>query len=107
MINLKDLNKFLAFHHFKMESFQTAKDLMQEGNWMIKQDLKEAYHSVPVTPEVSCLPFGWQMLCLLCSCLSVWLNSTGVYQNHKTDSCSYSTESGDPLCYVFRRPFDF
>ena len=32
VINLKDLNQFLAFHHFKMESFQTAKDLIQEGD---------------------------------------------------------------------------
>ena len=51
LINLKDLNKFLAFHHFKMESFQIAKDLIQEGEWMIKLDLKEVYHSVPVTPD--------------------------------------------------------
>ena len=49
--NLKDLNQFLAFHHFKMESFQTAKDLIQEEDWMIKLDLKEAYHSVPVTSD--------------------------------------------------------
>ena len=51
VINLKDLNQFLAFHHFKVESFQTAKDLIQEGDWTIKLDLKEAYHSVPVTPD--------------------------------------------------------
>ena len=31
----------------------------------------------------------------------------GVYENHKTDSCLYSTESGDSLCYVPRRPPDF
>ena len=47
------------------------------------------------------------MLGLLCS--SLWAGScpTGVYKNHKTDSCSYSTESGDTLCYVFRRHPDF
>ena len=57
--------------------------------------------------EISCLPLGWQMLCLLCS--SLWAGScpTGVYKDHKTDSCSYPTESGDSLCYVFRRPPDF
>ena len=51
MINLKNLNQFLAFHHFKMESFQTAKNLIKEEDWMIKLDLKEAYHSIPVTPD--------------------------------------------------------
>ena len=57
--------------------------------------------------EIPCLPLGWQMLCLLCS--SLWAEScpTCVYKNHKTDSCSYSTESGDSLCYVFRRHPDF
>ena len=105
MINLKDLNQFLAFHHFKMESFQTAKDLIQEGDWMIKLDLKEAYHSFPVisrSSEIPCLPLGWQMLCLLCSSLLAGSCPTGVYKDHKTDSCSYPTESGDSLCYVFR-----
>ena len=51
MINSKDWNQFLAFHHFKMESFQTANDLIQEVDWMINLNLKEAYHSVPVTPD--------------------------------------------------------
>ena len=52
VINLKDLNQILVFHHFKMESFQTAKDLTQEGDWIIQLlDLKEAYHSVLVTPD--------------------------------------------------------
>ena len=64
MINLKDLNQFLAFHHFKMESFQTAKDLIREGDWMIKLDLKEAYHSVPVTPDHQrYLAFLWDGKC--------------------------------------------
>ena len=47
------------------------------------------------------------MLCLLCS--SLWAGScpTGVYKDHKTDFCSYPTESGDSLCYVFRWPPDF
>ena len=66
VISLKDLNQFLAFHHFKMESFQTAKDLIQEGDWMIKLDLKEAYHSVPVTPDHQrYLAFLWDGKCIV------------------------------------------
>ena len=64
VINLKDLNQFLAFHHFKIESFQTAKDLIQKGDWMIKLDLKEAYHSVLVTPDHQrYLAFLWDGKC--------------------------------------------
>ena len=47
------------------------------------------------------------MLCLLCSSLSAGSCPMGIYKNDKTDSCSNSTESGDSLCYVFRRPPDF
>ena len=74
VINLKDLNQFLAFHHFKMESFQTAKDLIQEGDWMIKLDLKEAYHSVPVTPDHQrYLAFLWDGKCYVYCVLSFGL----------------------------------
>ena len=44
VINSKDLNQFLTLHYFKMESFQTAKHLMDEADWIIKLDLKEPYH---------------------------------------------------------------
>ena len=50
--------------------------------------------------EIPCLPLGWQMLCLLCSSLWAGSCSTRVYKNHKTDSCSYSTESGDSLLCI-------
>ena len=47
-----------------MESFQTAKDLIQEGDWVIKLDLKEAYHSVPVIPDHQrYLAFLWDGKC--------------------------------------------
>ena len=51
MINLKDLHHLLTFHHFKMESFQTSKYLMQEWDLMTKLDLKEGHHSVPMTQD--------------------------------------------------------
>ena len=105
VINLKDLNQFLAFHHFKMESFQTAKDLMQDKTGF-GRSLSFSSRDTR-SSEMFYLPLGWQMLCLLCS--SLWAGSSPrvVYRNHKTNSCSFSTESGDLLCYIFRRPPDF
>ena len=83
VINLKDFNQFLAFHHFKMESFQTTKDLIQEGDWMIKLALKEAYHSVPETPDHQrYLAFLWNRKCYV-YCLSLplgWVLSHGCLQ---------------------------
>ena len=109
VINLKDLNQFLAFHHFKMESFQTAKDLIQEWGLDDRTRFERSlsFSSSDSRSEIPCLPLVWQMLGLLCS--SLWAGSCpmGVCKDHKTDSCSYPTESGDSLCYVFRRPPDF
>ena len=48
VINLKHLNAFIPFHHFKMGNLCMIKDIMQEGNLMCKVDLKDAYFSIPV-----------------------------------------------------------
>ena len=73
IINLKPLNRFMRKHHFKMEGMHVVRDLLQQGDWMARLDLKDAYfavisqESLPL-PEVEvasshvykfqCLPFG-------------------------------------------------
>ena len=39
VINLKGLNHFVQYEHFKMEGIQTVKDLLQPGDWLTKVDL--------------------------------------------------------------------
>ena len=46
VINLKMLNRFVSFLHFKMEGLSQLKHLIQERNWMCKPDLKDAYFIV-------------------------------------------------------------
>ena len=48
VINLKMLNHLITFFHFKMEDLSQLKDIVQEGDWMWKLDLKDAYFSVPL-----------------------------------------------------------
>ena len=50
-INLKQLNSFVVYQHFKMEGLHLLKHLIQKGDWMIKIDLKDAYFTVPINPE--------------------------------------------------------
>ena len=50
VINLKSLNRHTIARHFKMESIRTVKGLLQEGDYMMKLDLKDAYLSVPLCP---------------------------------------------------------
>lgn len=73
IINLKFLNEFITYHHFKMENISLVKHLLSPGDWMVKLDLKDAYLTVPIHPsfqhflqfiweedlfQFTCLPFG-------------------------------------------------
>ena len=73
MINLKVLNRFVQKEQFKMEGIHTVKDLLRQGDWVAKVDLKDAFFSVPIdhqhrkflrfifkgkTYQFNCLPFG-------------------------------------------------
>ena len=48
VINLKALNSFIPYSHFKMEGLHLLKDLLRETNVMCKVDLKDAYFCVPL-----------------------------------------------------------
>ncbi|MEW8547757.1 MAG: hypothetical protein AB2693_29975 [Candidatus Thiodiazotropha sp.] len=46
VINLKKLNQFVEYQHFKMEGIQSLKPLIQKGDYMVKLDLSDAYFGV-------------------------------------------------------------
>ena len=48
VINLKDLNRFIHYKHFKMEDLHCLKNVLQKGDYICKIDLKDAYFSVPL-----------------------------------------------------------
>lgn len=73
VMNLKPLNKFIQYNHFKMEDWRTVVHLLEKGMYMAKVDLQDAYHLVPMGTrsrkylrfiwnekryEYVCLPFG-------------------------------------------------
>ena len=73
VINLRPLNSFIPYEHFKMESIHMLKDLIRKDDYLVKVDLKDAYLTVPIWEkhqkylrflwrdsllEFACLPFG-------------------------------------------------
>ena len=51
ILNLKKLNKYTDFKHFKMESLQNVLHMVKSGVWMASVDLKDAYYSVLIHEE--------------------------------------------------------
>ena len=51
ILNLKELNKSIPYHHFKMETFELALKLVKP-NWVfLSVDIRHAYYSIPVSKE--------------------------------------------------------
>ena len=46
VINLKSLNNFLPYHHFKIEGLNAVKELLQQNDYMCKINLKDAYFCI-------------------------------------------------------------
>ena len=46
ILNLKELNKFIVYRHFKMDSFKTVTDLVIQGYFRASIDIKDAYYTV-------------------------------------------------------------
>lgn len=51
ILNLKQLNQYVEYHHFKMESFESALKLVKPGMYFASVDLRHAYYSVPIAEE--------------------------------------------------------
>ena len=51
ILNLKELNEFIEYHHFKMDTFESVLKLVKPGSWFASVDLRHAYYSVSIAPE--------------------------------------------------------
>lgn len=73
IINLKYLNNFVYYEHFKQETFKIVLELIQEQDYFTSIDLQDAYFAVSIHPDFRkflkfiwddqlfhfvCLPFG-------------------------------------------------
>ena len=96
ILNLSGLNKFVTYHHFKMDTIEKAIKLVTKNCYMGSVDLKDAYFSVPIHPkyrkffrfiwkgqlyEFTCYPQGWssapRMFTKICKPVYSTLRSMG------------------------------
>ena len=76
ILNLKNLNQFVQYHHFKMENLKSAITLMSPNCYMASIDLKDAYYSVSIdTNHRKYLRFIWKNQLFQFTCLPNGLSS--------------------------------
>ena len=51
ILNLRAFNKFAQYHHFKMDTLETAINMMTPGCFTASIDLKDAYYTVPISTD--------------------------------------------------------
>jgi len=60
IVNLKELNKFIVYRHFKMDSPKTVTDMVTQGCFMASVDIKDAFYTVSTATEhQKFLKFRW------------------------------------------------
>ena len=76
IINLKALNKFVTYHHFKMETLEFAVTLIRPNCYLASIDLKDAYFTIPIAQEHrKFLRFQWRDKLCKFTCLCFGLTS--------------------------------
>ena len=72
ILNLKYLNEFFQYQHFKMDSLLDVFEIIKPNAWMTSVDLKDAFFTVSIHESHKQLfKFGWMLKCqmgILMSC---------------------------------------
>ena len=70
ILNLKRLNEYVLYQHFKMDGLPAVKSLMRPDCFMASLDLKDAYYSVPIHDKFrKYLRFSYKNVCYEYTCL--------------------------------------
>ena len=74
VINLRYLNEYIHYDHFKQETFSMVLDLLQKGDFMTSVDLQDAYFSIPIhIDDQKYLKFSWNgvLYKFVCVCFGI------------------------------------
>lgn len=77
VINLKELNNFVTYYHFKQENLDIILKGVQKGNYFTSLDLTDAYFSIPIhISDRKYLKFIWKDKLYAFQCLPFGLASS-------------------------------
>ena len=71
---VKNLNQYIPHHYFKTESLNSLRDILKQGNFMYKLDLKDAYFCIPLAEESKKFTrfyWEWDLYQFLCLCFEL------------------------------------
>ena len=61
ILNLKDLNVDVKYHHFKMDTVKSVIKMMKPNCFMASIDIKDAYYTLPIAEsDQKLLKFQWR-----------------------------------------------
>ena len=82
VFNLRQLNQWIEYSHFKMEGMTAVIETIIQGDWMIKIDIRDAYFCVAIAPEHrKFLRFRWEGSLFQFNSRSGWRRDRGCIQN--------------------------
>ena len=92
VINLKALDSFIPYSHFKMEGLHLLKDVLRENDFMCKVDLKDAYFCVPLHRNHRKF-LRFHQLRVLVSSFRFGYSTSDFYKIIKDSHCSFEANS--------------
>ena len=51
LINLKDLNTFIPYKHFRMKGLHLLKEILKQGDYLCELNLEDAFFCVPLNKQ--------------------------------------------------------
>lgn len=107
VVNLKRLNQFLVYEHFKMEGIHMLRDLLRKGGYLVKINLKDSYLAVPIWKgHQKYLRFLWKDTMLEFACLPFGLATAPSLQKIDETCGSHVETEGCASNHLFKRHFD-
>ena len=80
VINLRNLNSFIPYQHFKMEGLHLMKGLLLEKDYMCKIDLRDAYFTIPKVQEIPQVQMGGNTVRVSLPSLWTRLSTSDIYK---------------------------